>query len=135
MNVRDCEVEEQVAIEVSLDARSPHVLSLTAKLSEASGRDARERFEPVSYEWSFGDGTRQETNGSVVEHSYEGQPQKTRVSYFLIDVKIKDRRGRVVSGARAVATQVHPQVVSNPRAPSLRHRRPRLRLACSIQGE
>jgi hypothetical protein len=100
VKVKNCEVAEQVTLGVRLQERSPHVLVLTADVaSTASG--AAEKLEPVSYEWDFGDGTSQTTEGSEVVHSYEGQPATTRFSYFLLRVKVKDRNGREVTGSRA----------------------------------
>jgi hypothetical protein len=97
VKVKDCDAFAQVHIEVSLVPRSPHVLTLSAVVSPVSG----ERFDAVSYEWSFGDGTQQTLERTEVEHSYEGLPQRTRFSYLLISVKARDRRGRQVSGSRA----------------------------------
>jgi hypothetical protein len=100
VTVKDCEVAEQVAIGVQVQPRSPHVLALSAEVSSGTEATA-EKFEPFSYEWDFGDGSSQITEQAEVEHSYEGASAKTRFSYFLMQVKVKDRRGREVVGSRA----------------------------------
>lgn len=100
VKLKDCEVAEQVSIGVRLEPRSPHVLTLSADVSSHAA-DAAAKFEPVSYEWDFGDGSKQTTDRAEVEHSYEGRPEKQRFSYFLLRVTAKDRRGREVTGSRA----------------------------------
>jgi hypothetical protein len=98
VKVKDCELPEQVTIGVRLVDRSPHFFTLSAELLSSPGAP---RFEPVSYEWDFGDGSKETTKSATVQHSYEGKPQKTRFSYFLMSVTVKDRTGRRVVGSRA----------------------------------
>jgi hypothetical protein len=98
VDIKDCEVEQRVTIDVSLDLRSPHALTLTANVRE---REGERSFVPVVYEWDFGDGTTQTTSTPEVQHSYEGRSQRTRFSYFLITAKASDAGGRAVQGARA----------------------------------
>jgi hypothetical protein len=99
VKLKDCDVAERVTIDVSLTSRSPHLLTLKAGVNPAPA--GQEAFEAVSYEWDFGDGTKQASDSPSVEHSYEGVPQTTRFAYFLMSVKLRDRRGRELSGSRA----------------------------------
>jgi len=46
------------------------------------------------YLWSFGDGTRGETRGPEVSHSYEGRPQEALYSQFLVRVEVETDDGR-----------------------------------------
>ena len=101
VKLKDCEVSERVGIDVSIAPRSVHLFTLRARVTPTASSAGEQPFEAVSYEWSFGDGTQQTTAVPEVEHSYEGVPQRSSFSYFLMSVKVKDRSGREVSGSRS----------------------------------
>lgn len=101
VRVKDCDEEAQATIEVALAPRSAHAFVLTANVETGAPANRAGSFEPVSYTWDFGDGTHVMTREPTVSHSYEGAPQKTRFSYFLINVKVSARDGRVASGSRS----------------------------------
>jgi len=101
VKLKDCEVSERVGIDVTIAPRSVHLFTLRARITPTKLPAGEQGFDAVSYEWSFGDGTQQTTAVPEVEHSYEGIVQRSRFSYFLMGVKVKDRRGREVSGSRA----------------------------------
>jgi hypothetical protein len=96
--MKDCDVTRRATIAVTLEPRSPHVLTLTANVTESANAS---EFDASSYEWTFGDGTQKTTREPQVQHSYEGVPHDTRFSYFLITVKVTDRRGQQVRASRS----------------------------------
>jgi len=62
-------------------------------------------FNGVSFTWSFGDGETVTTLTPVVEHNYEGRPQKTEYSYYVIGVTIRGEKGESVTGRTSLALQ------------------------------
>jgi hypothetical protein len=69
---------------------------LHAQLREPPGGPASAPASPRRYDWSFGDGTRDETSSSAVTHSYEDRPQQALYSQFLVRVDVTTRDGRTL---------------------------------------
>ncbi|HEU4582187.1 MAG TPA: hypothetical protein VFS67_28220 [Polyangiaceae bacterium] len=59
------------------------------------------------YLWTFGDGSTEQTDTPDVTHSYEGRPQQTLYSQFLVRVEVKTRDGRTLV-ARDALQLVNP---------------------------
>jgi len=81
-------------------------------------------FKPVQWHWDFGDGRDATTKVRTVEHSYEDQPQKTRMSSFLVHVRAADAEGVELLGRHAldvlrsknvvvITTELSPPVIAD----------------------
>jgi hypothetical protein len=69
---------------------------LRAQLRDPPGSPASAPLRPRRYQWSFGDGTRDETSSAEVTHSYEDRPQQSLYSQFLVRVAVTTRDGRTL---------------------------------------
>jgi hypothetical protein len=94
--VKDCKEERSVAISAQLLANTWGRYGLEARIVEEGG--AKERFQPVSFAWSFGDGVTVTTAQGFVEHDYEPRAQDAIDSRFLLSVEARDAAGRAVKG-------------------------------------
>ncbi len=94
VTVKDCAPEPSLAVAAALAPNTSATYAFTATIRNPG----RTRFEPVKWEWDFGDGAEDTTGARTVEHSYEDRPQKTRMSAFLIHVRAVDAQGTEVVG-------------------------------------
>jgi hypothetical protein len=99
--VKDCAAPFVASIGVRRRSAEFDRVWLTASVV-AQGGEAAQGFEPVEYEWDFGDGTVEKVATPEVEHSYEGRPQLGTHSYFFVTLKARDASGRVVRTSESV---------------------------------
>jgi hypothetical protein len=106
LKVLDCVTPHQVTIDVERTVAATDRVKLKAHITEppAEGSAASPRsFVAHRYEWDFGDGNRETSSASEIEHSYEARDQSVAYSSFVATVKIKDREGNEIQGSHAVA--------------------------------
>lgn len=101
ISVKDCDAPFTLTIGYARNVNMPDRAWLSATVFAAKG-SKEPPFEPVAYSWDFGDGTTRETSKPELEHSYEGRVQDTAYSYFLVSVKARDARGRLVRASRSL---------------------------------
>jgi hypothetical protein len=65
-------------------------------------------FKAISYSWDYGDGVTETTMGPITEHNYEGRPQQTLYSYFVLSVTIHGAKKEEVATGRAVLPLLNP---------------------------
>jgi hypothetical protein len=97
--VKDCLAPAQLHVQQLRDADRPDQAQLHAEITVPEGEGA---FQPVSFDWDFGDGTRLQTSETSVAHSYEGRLQTTNHSYFLVSVTARDAEGHSTRGSRSL---------------------------------
>jgi hypothetical protein len=64
-------------------------------------------FKPVSFSWDFGDGQTATSLTPIIEHDFEGRPQTSLYSYFVVGVSIRGTKGETATG-RTVLSLVNP---------------------------
>lgn len=97
--VKDCLAPAQLHIEQLREADRQDQALLHAEITVPEGKRA---FQPVSFDWDFGDGTRLQTSEASVVHSYEGRLQTSNHSYFLVSVTARDAQGQTTRGSRSL---------------------------------
>lgn len=98
--VKDCQAPLSVVIDYRRLADAQDRALLAARISIPG--DGAGTFEPVAYEWDFGDGVRETTATAEVSHSYENRRQTQAYSYFFVTLKARDGAGRVAQGSRSL---------------------------------
>lgn len=93
--VKDCKEEHPLAVTAQLLMNTWGRYALEARIVEDG---SKERFQPVSFAWSFGDGLVATTATGAVEHDYEPRAQDAIDSRFLVSVEARDAAGRSVKG-------------------------------------
>ncbi len=97
--VKDCDAPVSASIDLQRHAAAFDRATLTARVTTPPGAQP---FQPVAYEWDFGDGTSLKSEQPVVEHSYEGRAHTSAYSYFFVTVKARDAGGRVAESSRSL---------------------------------
>ena len=64
-------------------------------------------FKPVAFTWNFGDGQSATTLTPITEHDYEGRPQNTLYSYYVVGVSIRGAKGETATG-RLTLSLINP---------------------------
>jgi hypothetical protein len=98
--VKDCQPPPSVSIEYRRPTDAPDRALLAASISVPAEGD--QKFEPVEYEWDFGDGAKEKTAAAEVSHSYEHRRQTRAYAYFFVTVKARDAAGRLAQGSRSL---------------------------------
>lgn len=99
IKVKDCDAPLELRLKLKRKVEAQDRAWLTA---EVLTRTDAAPFEPVQFEWNFGDGTRRTTPAGSVEHSYEARLQNTAYSYYFVEVSARDAQGRSVRGRQSV---------------------------------
>lgn len=97
--VKACKQPRQVLLSFRGIPNDPDGIELLARVRNFG---ATRPFKPVTYRWSFGDGTSEETRSNLVEHGYAGRSQDTLVSHFLVRCEVTGEDGEKVVGRRSV---------------------------------
>lgn len=95
LQIRDCE-EPRIA---QVDA---HVVGASTDEWKFTTRLTRGEFSAASYEWDFGDGSRETTREPWATHSYRYRSQDKRYSSFLVSVTVRDSNGGLLTTSKAV---------------------------------
>jgi hypothetical protein len=106
--VRDCVPARIVNVEKHLRANTWADYELVANIAtprvwNKERAETAKPFEPTLYLWSFGDGQNVTTSGAATEHDYEGRPQNSLYSYFVVSVEIHGKDGAVLRGRTSLA--------------------------------
>lgn len=95
--LRDCAAPRQIDLRHTRSASALDRIHFQALLPEASAEPGAPatQSEASAYEWDFGDGVKQTTRSSSVDHSYEGREQNVAESSFVVTVTAKTTQGDV----------------------------------------
>jgi hypothetical protein len=96
LTVKDCD-EPQLA---QLDIRT---VGASTDEWRFSTRVTRGEHAAVSYEWEFGDGTRETTREPTVTHSYRYRSQDKRYASFVTTVTLRDAHGKPLTATGLVS--------------------------------
>lgn len=109
--VRDCKAQRVVNVETRLRANTWSDFDIAAKIVTLPDWNADPKkshpppppFEPVSFEWTFGDGESGSTGVAAAQHNYEGRSQNAYYSYFVVGVTVRGKDGSVLTGRAALS--------------------------------
>ncbi|HKO50212.1 MAG TPA: PKD domain-containing protein [Polyangiaceae bacterium] len=104
VKVKDCDAPLQVEVKQSRTMEAPDRVTFSAQIKEPADlpHARRQPFVATDFEWDFGDGQRQRTKETSIEHSYEARDQGVTQSSFVVTVKASDARGLQASGTHGV---------------------------------
>jgi hypothetical protein len=97
VTVKDCAPGPSLSVDVALKPNTSATFALTATVRNPGPTG----FNPVLWQWDFGDGADATTRVRTVEHRYEDRPHKRRSS-FLVHVRAADADGVELLGRRCI---------------------------------
>jgi hypothetical protein len=107
--VKDCQPVRAVNVESRLRANSwsdfdfhANVVVMRPLHSDKRAEPPR-TFLPVKYVWKFGDGSTATTTTPITSHNFEGRPQDSLYSYFVVGVDVYGKDGEIVAGRASLA--------------------------------
>jgi hypothetical protein len=97
--VKPCKPKRKLVMSARLMPNSSSELEMHATVLNV---EAKEPFKAARYEWSFGDGTTEQTTTPVVTHDYGARPEESLFSQLLITCVAVATDGERVQGRHAM---------------------------------
>ncbi len=111
VEARTCAPRRRLEVGAHTLVNAPDDWEMTARVLDVPTRDGRRPRLPISdvrsYQWTFGDGTRDETPTPTVTHSYAGRSQDRRYTTMLVRVEAVLADGSRVAGHQALELANH----------------------------